>query len=266
MNELKIFNNNEFGEIRVLEKDGVPWFVGKDVSQILGYSNHSKALLDHVDKEDKLNNDSLSSLGQRGGWLINESGLYSLILSSKLPNAKKFKRWVTSEILPSIRKHGAYMTESTLEEALTSPDFLIKLATQLKEEKESNKKLVVENKIKDQQIAELKPSADYTDRILKNNGLVTISQIAKDYGMAGRSMNEKLHQLKVQYKQSGQWLLYAKYQNKGYTHSETIDLPLEDGSTKIVMNTKWTQKGRLFLYEKLKENGIYPKIEQDKMN
>lgn len=263
MNELKIFNNNEFGEIRVLEKDNEPWFVGKDIAESLGYSNTRDSLERHVGSEDKADVVIHDGSQNRRVKAINESGLYSLILSSKLPNAKKFKRWVTSDVLPSIRRHGAYMTESTLEEALTSPDFLIKLATQLKEEKESNKKLVVENKIKDQQIAELKPSADYTDRILKNNGLVTISQIAKDYGMAGRSMNEKLHQLKVQYKQSGQWLLYAKYQNKGYTHSETIDLPLEDGSTKIVMNTKWTQKGRLFLYEKLRENGIYPRIEQN---
>lgn len=125
----------ENSEIRTIEKDGEPWFVGKDVAAVLGYANASKAIQDHVDAEDKLNNDSLLSLGQRGGWLINESSLYSLILSSKMPNAKKFKRWVTSVVLPSIRKHGAYMTDQTLEQALTSPDFLIQLATQLKEEK-----------------------------------------------------------------------------------------------------------------------------------
>ena len=103
-NEIKIFENEEFGSVRTMEINGEPYFVGKDVAEILGYANTSKALIDHVDDEDKLNNETLSSLGQRGGWLINESGLYSLILSSKLPNAKKFKRWVTSEVLPSIRK------------------------------------------------------------------------------------------------------------------------------------------------------------------
>ncbi len=108
MNEIQIFNNSEFGEVRTLVVDNEPWFVGKDVTIILGYQNASKALNDHVDDEDKLNNESLSSLGQRGGWIINESGLYSLILSSKLPNAKKFKRWVTNEVLPSIRKNGSY--------------------------------------------------------------------------------------------------------------------------------------------------------------
>ncbi|MDQ0151181.1 BRO family protein [Eubacterium multiforme] len=107
--ELQIFNNEEFGQVRVLNKEGEPWFVGKDVAERLGYLNSSKALTDHVDEEDKLNNVSLSSLGQRGGWLINESGLYSLILSSKLPNAKKFKRWITSEVLPTIRKTGGYV-------------------------------------------------------------------------------------------------------------------------------------------------------------
>lgn len=108
MNDLKIFENEQFGSIRTLKINGEPWFVGKDVAEILGYSNPSKALIDHVDDEDKLNNETLSSLGQRGGWLINESGLYSLILSSKLPTAKQFKRWVTSEVLPSIRKAGTY--------------------------------------------------------------------------------------------------------------------------------------------------------------
>ena len=103
-----VFKNQEFGQIRSLMIEDEPWFVGKDVAEILGYANASKALADHVDDEDKLNNASLSSLGQRGGWLINESGLYSLVLSSKLPDARKFKRWVTNEVLPAIRKTGSY--------------------------------------------------------------------------------------------------------------------------------------------------------------
>lgn len=127
MNNLQVFENTEFGKIRALEINGEPWFVGKDVTQILGYANPSKALTDHVDEEDKLNNESLSSLGQRGGWLINESGLYSLILSSKLPGAKKFKRWVTSEVLPSIRKTGGYQIPQ-------SPMDALKLMVQVAEE------------------------------------------------------------------------------------------------------------------------------------
>ncbi len=123
--------------------------------------------------------------------------------------------------------------------------------------------LKLENKMKDQQLAELKPMADYTDKILKSKSLVTITQIAKDYGMSGRTLNNTLHQLKIQYSQSGQWLLYAKYQGKGYTHSETIELTHVNGTDKVVMNTKWTQKGRLFLYDVLKENGILPVIERN---
>ena len=113
-NNLKVFENEEFGSIRTLEINGKPYFVGKDVAEVLGYVDPNKAIAVHIDDEDKLNDKTALSLGQRGGWLINESGLYSLILSSKLPTAKKFKRWVTSEVLPSIRKTGMYATDELL--------------------------------------------------------------------------------------------------------------------------------------------------------
>ncbi len=261
MNELTIFKNAEFGEIRTMQINNEPWFVGKDVAGILGYTNPSKALSDHVDDEDKLNNESLSSfelkLGQRGGWLVNESGLYSLIISSKLPNAKKFKRWVTSEVLPSIRKHGMYATDKLLED----PDFAISVLQQLKAEREEKKKLTTVNQQQKQIIGELQPKANYVDIILDNKGVVTITQIAKDYGMSGKKMNALLNTYGVQFKQSGQWLLYSKYHDMGYTHSKTINITRSDGRPDIVMETKWTQKGRLFLYDLLKENGVLPVIE-----
>lgn len=137
MSELQIFKNAEFGFVRTITVEGEPYFVAKDVTGILGYANASKAIADHVDEEDKLNNESLSSLGQRGGWLINESGLYSLILSSKMPNAKKFKRWVTSEVLPTIRRHGLY----AMDEVLANPDILINALLELKAERERNANL-----------------------------------------------------------------------------------------------------------------------------
>ena len=137
----KTFSNNEFGEIRVLEIENGPWFIGRDIATVLGYKNISDALKKHVDEEDKGVAKCDTPGGKQNLAIINESGLYSLILGSKLPNAKKFKRWVTSEVLPSIRKHGAYMTEDTLNKALTSPDFLIQLATKLKEEQEKSKQL-----------------------------------------------------------------------------------------------------------------------------
>lgn len=148
-----------------------------------------------------------------------------------------------------------------VEKRWNDPDMIIKRAHEILERKVA--KLTTANLMLEQQVKELKPKADYVDSILKNKGLVAIGQIAKDYGMSAMKMNELLHELKVQYKQSGQWLLYAKYQAKGYTHSETINITRTDGSPDIRMNTKWTQKGRLFLYELLKKEGIVPMIERE---
>lgn len=243
-------------QVRVVEINSEPWFVGKDVATVLGYSNHNKALKDHVDDEDARGYRIVTPSGTQMAKVINESGLYSLILSSKLPTAKKFKHWVTSEVLPAIRKHGAYMTGEKIEEILSDPDTIIKLATELKAEREG--RLIAE-----QRVNELTPKASYYDMVLKNESLVTITQIAKDYGMSGREMNAKLHDLKVQYKQGSTWLLYSKYQKTGWTHSDTIVVDRIDGTKKAVMQTKWTQKGRLGLYELLKSNGVLPLIERD---
>ena len=262
MEKIQIFSNDEFGEIRVLIINGEPWFIGKDVAELLGYSNPRNAVPAHVDSEDKLRTQIEYAGQRREVTIINESGLYSLIMSSKLSTAKKFKHWVTSKVLPSIRKHGAYLTDNALEEALTSPDFLIRLATQLKEEKEARLKAEQKNIEQEKTIEVLKPKADYTDMILKNNSLVTITQIAKDYGMSGKAMNSKLHEMKIIYNLNGQWLLYSKYQSQGYVHSETFPIKHKNGYEDTKMNTKWTQKGRLFLYERLKAQGITPIIER----
>lgn len=173
----------------------------------------------------------------------------------KLDMAKEIAMLQRNEMGRHIRQ---YFIE--VEKKYNSPDMIMQRALRIADERVSN--LLLENKFKDQQIAELKPKADYTDRILQNKKLVTITQISKDYGMSGQALNDKLHQLGVQYKQSGQWLLYAKYHNKGYTHSETIDITRSNGLGDTVMNTKWTQKGRLFLYDLLKKNGILPVIEK----
>lgn len=260
MNELQIFKNEEFGEIRTVEIGGEPWFVGKDVAEILGYERDTKAVVDHVDEDDRINIDGKTQsqfgieLGQRGGWLINESGLYSLILSSKLPTAKKFKRWVTSEVLPSIRKTGAYGVQAprTLKEAL-------QLALEQEEKLEA---LQLDNSIKTQQIAELQPKATYYDLILQCRDLLSMTEIAKDYGMSAKGMNKKLHELGVQYNQSGVWFLYAKYQSEGYTQTKTQNYNKPDGSQGARTHMYWTQKGRLFLYDFLKSKGILPLIEK----
>lgn len=262
MNELKIFENHEFGSIRTVELNGAPYFVGKDVAAILGYSDTAKAIRTHVDDEDKGVDEMVTPGGKQQLTIINESGLYSLILSSKLPKAKEFKHWVTSEVLPTIRKHGMYATE----ELLDNPEFAIKVFTELKAEREKRKALETTVDVQKQIIGELKPKADYTDQVLKNKSLVTITQIAKDYGMSGRQFNKLLNDIGVQYKTGGyskQWLLYSKYQDKGWTHSDTIRFTRSGGREDFALETKWTQKGRLGLYELLKKHGILPTIEKE---
>ena len=185
---------------------------------------------------------------------IPENIFYRLAMKAKNEVAQQFQIKVADEILPAIRKHGGYLTPAKIEQALLNPDTIIKLATTLKEERIKNQQLT-------QVIGELKPKADYTDRILRSKGTVTITSIAKDYGMSGTEMNKLLHDIDIQYKQSNIWLLYKKYQDKGYTHSKTIDYTDSKGMPQTRMTTQWTQKGRLFLYETLKNKGILPMIE-----
>lgn len=257
--ELTEFYNEEFGKIRAMEVDGEPVFVGKDVAASLGYSNPSKAVMMHVDAEDKfkmmLRADSQNGNVVTETTMINESGLYSLIMSSKMPGAKKFKRWVTSVVLPSIRKHGMY----AVDELLDNPDAMIAVLQALKEEREKRKSLELTAAVQKQQIAELQPKACYYDLILQNKNTVPVTQIAKDYGMSGRKFNQLLHELGVQYKLRKTWLLYQEYAECGYTQSRTY---VVDADTSV-MHTYWTQKGRLFLYELLKEHGILPLIERE---
>lgn len=270
MNQLKIFENSEFGSIRTLEVEGEPYFVGKDVARNLGYQNGSRDINRHVDEEDRCKAMVFDGTQNKETIVINESGLYSLILSSKLPTAKKFKHWVTSEVLPTIRKTGGYVAddEKFIGTYLPNADEATRLMfkANLEAIRNLNNKvglLETENAQHKQIIGELKPRADYTDKILNNKSLVTITQIAKDYGMSGKKMNTLLHNLGVQYKQSGQWLLYSKHHEKGFTHSKTIKIIRANGSPDTIMETKWTQKGRLFIYDLLKSNGILPLIEQD---
>lgn len=243
-------------QVRTVSVNNEPYFVGKDVANILGYSNTQRSVNAHVDEEDRRGYQISTPSGTQEMTVINESGLYSLILSSKMPQAHEFKRWVTSEVLPTIRKHGAYMTPETIEKVLLNPDTIITLATQLKQEREG--RLIAEQKVN-----ELTPKATYYDKVLADKSLVSITQIAKDYGMSGRAMNKKLHDMKVIYKQGKTWLLYSKYQKTGWTHSETVMVPKKDGSETAILNTKWTQKGRLGLYELLKNHDILPLIEQE---
>lgn len=215
MNELQIFQNKNFGQIRTIIIDDEVWFVGKDVASILGYSDTFGALKKHVDDEDKQNCQNDSFKTSRGMTIINESGLYSLILSSKLPQAKEFKRWVTDEVLPTIRKHGGYLTPQKIEEALLNPDTLIQLATTLKEEQEKNKKLLIKNSelSVDNQI--MKPKADYFDELVDRNLLTNIRETAKQLGIKEKEFINFLLSKKYLYRdKKGKLTPYAD-KNKG---------------------------------------------------
>lgn len=252
MNEIQIFKSDSFGAVRTVEVNGTPYFVGKDVAEILGYSNASKAVSVHVDDEDR-KLIMLDTADSRNGnvvktqtAIINESGLYSLILSSKLPKAKEFKHWVTSEILPAIRKHGAYMTENTLEKALTSPDFLIQLATQLKEEQAQRKALEV-------QIEADKPKTIFADAVSVSKTSILVGELAKLLKQNGIEI--------------GQNRLFAWLREKGYLISrkgtdynmptqKSMELKLfeikensithSDGHTSITKTPKVTGKGQIY--------------------
>lgn len=250
MNEMQVFNNPEFGDIRAAEVGNNVWFVGKDVALILGYSNPNEALADHVDEEDKLNSKTLSSfpleLGQRGGWLINESGLYSLVLSSKLPSAKKFKRWVTSEVLPSIRKTGGYALPKDYPSALRA----------LADAEEQKMKLLAENQRQAQAIADFEPIRQYVDVILESPSALATSQVAADYDLSAKALNKILFEAGIQHSVNGQWILYKRHMGKGYTKSRTIPIVRSDGSHDARILTQWTQKGRLLIHEILTARGI----------
>lgn len=251
-NEIMLFKHDEFGEVRTLVIDGEPWFVGKDVAEILGYSNTRKAISDRVDAEDKKDGVTIcDSIGrEQKPIFINESGLYSLVLSSKLPKAKEFKHWVTSKILPSLRKYGAYFTPEALYQSLCKPENLIEILHALADEQKRNTDLSVEN-------AQLSVKARYYDEILNSKNNVPVTQIAKDYGMSAIAFNKMLHEYGIQYPIRNSWVLYAEYANNGYTQSKTYKY----AENKASMHTCWTQKGRLFLYEFLRERGVLPMCE-----
>ena len=229
MSELQIFNSEEFGEIRTVAIDGEVWFVGKDVAEILGYSNTRKALADHVDEEDKMDGVTIrDSIGrEQKPVCINESGLYSLILSSKMPNVKKFKHWVTSKVLPSIRKHGIYATDKVIDDILNNPDFGIELLTKLKEERAARVEAERRNAI-----------------LMHVNKTYTVTEIAKELGLKSAiQLNKILAEKKIQYQVNETWVMYSKYSDLGY---EEIKQEVLD-SGRVIYHRRITQMGREFI-------------------
>ena len=249
----QIFKSKEFGQIRTCMVDGETYFVGKDVAEALGYTNPQKAIRDHIDAEDKLGERIVQSGQAREIIVINESGLYSLILSSKLESAKRFKRWVTSEVLPAIRKNGRYELEKQNSQ-------LCKQNGQLSKQ---NRVLESRNSLLEEITAQQKPLTDYARIILSSTQTVTVTQIAQDYGYGPVRFNELLFRLHIQHKVGGQWILYIPYLNKGYVQSFSSYFVKPDGEIQVKLHTRWTQSGRLFLYEELKRAGILPLIEKN---
>ena len=237
MNKIKIFQNQEFGAIRTISNEqGDVMFCGRDVAAALGYKKPEWAIATHVEADDSAKRGVIDSLGrEQQAIFINESGLYALILSSKLDSAKRFKHWVTSEVLPSIRKQGGYLVarpEETDEEVLARGILVMQTTLQRRAD----------------EIARLQPKADYADEVLDSVSCLTTTQIAKELNMTGCELNNLLRTLRVQYRQSGQYLLYADYARLGYAQSRTLRIRFSNGRVKTHHYLVWTERGRYFIH------------------
>lgn len=256
--ELQIFKNEQFGEVRTADIKGEVYFNLKDCCKILDIKNPRDSL-NRLNPKGVVTTDTLTNGGIQQANFINESNFYKLVFQSRKPEAEKFADWVTSEVLPSIRKNGAYVTDQKAVEIATNPDalgaFLQNLADQVKRLEAKNATMEVELK-------ETKPKAEYYDLMLANKGLIKTSEIAKNYGHSAQAFNKLLNKLKVIYKQGNTWLPYAKYQTHNYVQLEPFAYTNSKGMPDVKMRTKWTMKGHIFLYELLKKNGILPLIEQ----
>lgn len=256
MNELKIFENEAFGEIRTLETDdGKVLFCGADVAKALGYAKPQNAIQAHC--RGALKQGILTNGGKQEMLFIPEGDVYRLIAHSKLPKAVEFESWVFDEVLPTIRKTGAYALRDSYQ--IEDP---IERAKRWIEEQQEKKQLQLTVSVQNQQIAELQPKASYYDVVLNCKDLMSITEIAKDYGKSAKWMNNYLHEKGIQFKQAGIWLLYAKYADKGYTSTKTQTYNGYDGMVHSKVHTYWTQAGRLFLYALLKADGILPIVER----
>ena len=241
MNEIQIYQNQEFGAIRTMsDKQGNPLFCAKDVALALGYKRPEDAMAQHVENEDSVKHRVIDSMGRkRLTTFINESGLYALILSSKIESAKRFKHWVTSEVLPSIRKQGGYLM---LKQGETDEQLMARALQLVKTTLDS----------RNQQIALLLPKAEYAEQVLTSMSCLTVTQIAKEMGMVAHELNTLLCELGIQYKQSGQYLLYAPYVRKGLAQNRTIEFYLNDGTLFTYTYLVWTERGRYFIHQLLK--------------
>lgn len=262
-NKISVFENAEFGSVRTIEEDGKVLFCASDVAKALSYSNPRDAISRHcrgVVKRDGVSfttNQHGATTEQKNKMsFIPEGDVYRLIARSKLPSAQQFEHWVFDEVLPSIRKNEVYATPEFLQKTISDPKWAMGVLQALADAQD---KIAVQQK----QISEMKPKATYYDLVLQTKNAVNITTIAKDYGLSAVTLNKKLHDYGVQYKQGGTWLLYQQYADMGYTKTKTGVYTNKAGEEYASVHTQWTQKGRMFIYELLKEHGILPKMEEE---
>lgn len=261
MNQLQNFNFNNL-QVRTVLIESEPWFVVADVAKVIEATNPTD-LAKLVDDEDK----SRQSLGSGSPKnIINESGLYQILLRSNNRNAKPFRKWVTREVLPTIRKHGAYMTDSKAQDVLSGnglADLLLQAGNQIKKLESEKATIQIENQELVAELEEVKEKTTYLDLILESPDDILITQIAQDYGFSAVKFNRILNDLRIQRKVNKQWVLYSRYMGKGYIGSRTQNYVDKQGRERTSITTTWKQKGRKFLYETLKKNGYLPLVEQD---
>lgn len=266
MNEVTIFSNPAFGDIRTAGTSEEPLFCLADVCKVLDLQ--AAAVIRRLDDGVISSHPISDNLGRtQKANFVNEDGLYDVILDSRKPEAKAFRKWVTSEVLPSIRKTGKYDVQQQYQYQIPSSfsEALMLAAKQAEQIEAQQKQLVAAetaNKQLTSKVNEMKDKVSYLDQILSNKSTVVITQIAQDYGMSAIAFNKLLERLRIQHKMGTQWILYAQFLENGYVHSKTIEIPT-GGTTLVKMHTEWTQKGRIFLYDQLKQNGIVPLIERN---
>ena len=259
----QIFSKENLGSVRTIFANNQVWFCIKDVCDILELTNPT-VVAKRLDEDEKAKFD----LGLKNGELTNftnESGLYTLILRSDKKEAKPFRKWITSEVIPAIRKTGMYMTDDVWNSIMNEPEKIGELLINYGKVRQENENLKFANKVQEQQIIELQPKALYYDLILQCKDLLSTTMIAKDYGMAAKGFNKMLHEFGIQYNQSGVWFLYQKYAIYGYTQTKTNASVRTNETTDGKPHMYWTQKGRIFLYNFLKDKGVLPIIEQEEM-
>ena len=286
MSEITIFKNEQFGEIRTAGTAESPMFCLSDVCRVLDLTNASETKkklnqgglsLIEVGVQTSTKKDGTPSIQKMNMTFINETNLYKVIMRSDKPQAEPFQDWVCGEVLTSIRKNGGYIAANGLSDEdimARALDIAHKTIERkqienmaLKKENGEQKKEIVRLESENVQLIaenqELKNDKNYLDLIMRSKALLTVSQIAQDYGMSGKALNKKLADMGIQYSINGQWILYARYKDCGYVSSRSIDITRSDGRPDVVLHTEWTQAGRKFLYEELKKQGIIPMLERD---